>query len=180
MVSRSKALNDIADRQAKAGRLDDALATVELLKAVPPMFGARPADMTRAWAGQRADLLRAAGRLDEAAQALEAATDPPQDAVLAMAEAYGRAEKHDRAARWLAEARRQIDAMAPETNRAWSLAALAEAQGRLGRADAARATLDEAEAHALKRPANAFKPGHSLDRVIRARRGGRPRRGRGR
>ena len=169
MVSRSKALNDIADRQAKAGRFDDALATVELLKVVPPMFGARPADMTRAWAGRRADLLRAAGRLDEAGQALEAATDPPQDAVLALAEAYGRAGKHDRAARWLAEARRQIDAMGPETNRAWSLAALAEAQGRLGRADAARATLDEAEAHALKRPADAFEPGHSLDRVIRAR-----------
>ena len=169
MVSRSKALNDIADRQAKAGRFDDALATVELLKVVPPMFGARPADMTRAWAGRRADLFRAAGRLDEAGQTLEAATDPPQDAVLALAEAYGRAGKHDRAARWLAEARRQIDAMGPETNRAWSLAALAEAQGRLGRADAARATLDEAEVHALKRPADAFEPGHSLDRVIRAR-----------
>ncbi len=74
-----------------------------------------------------------AGRLDEAGQALDAATDPPPDAVLALAEAYGRAGKHDRAARWLAEARRQIDAMAPESNRVWSLAALAEAQGRLGR-----------------------------------------------
>src|SRR4051794_14431379 len=98
-VSRSKALDDIADRQVKAGRLDDALATVELLKAVPPTFGAGPADVTRAWAGRRADLLRAAGRLDEAGQALEAATDPPVDAVVALAEAYGRAGTHDRAAR---------------------------------------------------------------------------------
>ncbi|MFO0959860.1 MAG: hypothetical protein U0800_20905 [Isosphaeraceae bacterium] len=71
--------------------------------------------------------------------------------------------------RWLAEVRRQVDAMAPEANRAWPLAALAEAQGRLGQADTARATLDEAEAHALKRPADVFEPGHSLGRVIRAR-----------
>ncbi len=169
MVSRSKVLNDIADRQARAGRLDDALATVELLKVVPSMFGAGHADVTRAWAGRRADLLRAAGRLDEAGQALEAATDPPQDAVLALAEAYGRAGEHDRAARWLGEARRQIDAMAPETNRTWSLAALAEAEARLGQVDAARAMLDEAEAHALKRPPDVFEPGHSLNRVIRVR-----------
>ena len=168
-VSRSHALNAIADRQAKAGRLDDALATVDLLKALQLTFEVRPADMTRAWAGRRADLLRAARRLDEAGQALQAVTDPPADAVLALAEAYGRAGRQDRAARWLTEARRQIDAMAPETNRTWSLAALAEAQSRLGLTDAARATLDEAQAHALRRPPDVFEPGHSLNRVIQAR-----------
>ena len=123
--------------------------------------------MTQAWAGRRADLLRAAGRLDEAGQALQAVTDPPADAVLELAEAYGRTAKHDRAAQWLAEARRQIDATAPETNRTWSLAALAEVQARIGQADVARATLDEAQAHALDRPADVFEPGYSLNRVIR-------------
>ena len=168
-VSRSNALNDIADRQAKAGRLDDALATVELLKSVSPTLGARPADGRRDWAGRRAELLRGVGRLGEAGLALEAVPDPPFDALLALAEAYGRAGRHDRAARWLAEARRQIDAMAPETNRTWSLASLAESQARLGHSAAARATLSEAEAHALKRPADVFEPGHSLNRVINAR-----------
>src|SRR5262249_55077100 len=86
----------------------------------------------------------------------------------ALAEAYGRAGKHDRAARWLAEARREIDAMVPEANRSWPLAALAEAQGRLGRTGAARATLDEAEAHALKQPDDPL-PGWSLHWVIGAR-----------
>jgi tetratricopeptide (TPR) repeat protein len=168
-VSRTKALEDIAARQVEAGRFDDALATVELLKTVPPLFGATPAEMTRAWAGRRADLLREAGRLDEAERALEAADDPPADAVLALAEAHGRAGHPDRAARWLAEVRRQIDAMAPETNRVQSLSALAEAQARLGLANAVRATLNEAEAAALERPADVFEPGHSLKRVVQAR-----------
>ncbi|MFO0959861.1 MAG: hypothetical protein U0800_20910 [Isosphaeraceae bacterium] len=41
-ISRWAALEDIADRQVKAGRLEDALASVELLKAVPPCSGAGP------------------------------------------------------------------------------------------------------------------------------------------
>ncbi len=168
-VSRSTALNDIAERQAKAGRLDESLATLELLKSASPPQGATEVERTRAWAGRRADLLRAAGRLDEAAQTLEAASGPPQAAVLALAEAFGRAGANERAARWLAEARRQIDAMDPDANRVWLLAALAEAQGRLGHIDAARATIDQAEAHALRLPPDVFEPGHCLNRVIQAR-----------